>query len=193
MSQKKSENEGEDPIKDAETGERIGGLRSNIMGTALFDGWVMKGRLDRVETMLLNMANGDFKEGTYTYSDDSVEVRTALLEMKRTKTEFVGFTDEGGCLFDLKIQLYAMELDNYSGAEFTASLRSRLSETMNSVIEKCIKANSDALRLGTVISKKFGTVDEWESFDWRSRYGISKINADIEVISVNGLSGEGIK
>ena len=199
MGQKKSEGEGEDPISDSSSGERIGGLKSYIAGSALFDGWTMSGELDRDETMLLNIVNDEFKTGIFAFEKEG-ETVTVVLEAKKANKRFEGFDKESSPCFLIDVSLYAAV--HMSGAEASAESAQRLldnelseiiEESLYALFEKCRDANCDAMRLGTYISKSFASVEDWESFDWKTLYPSARVRFNVEISAVDKYASEGRK
>ena len=160
MAQKKAESEGEDPLKDVSAGDRVGGLSALISGTALFSGLYMTGSLTREETLFLNMAVGELKNGQFTYTGENGTV-SVTLRLRSAKTRAF-FLTEGGIGFSVKIELdYGVTRGECRDSrELSAYIEKKLGE----VYEKCRAAGSGALRLGICASKLFRSRAEWEAF-----------------------------
>ena len=200
MSQKKSEGEGENPISDIEPGARIGGLKSHIVGSALFDGWVMSGSLDREETMLLNIVTGEFKTGLFAYKNDEDETVTVQLELKRTRIEFIGFDDLGTPQLEIEIELYGgihqtrpgvtvVEAQEWLDSKVSIDIEKRLAD----MYKKCIAANSDAMKIGTEVSKHFASAAEWEAYEWKSVFPKTKVKFIVKIQAADKYSAEGMQ
>lgn len=190
--QKKSESEGKNPLEDVETGDRAGGLKSFISGTALFSGWRMTGVLDREETMFLDMVTGEFENGVITLVyDGEGEGRgsfvSVLLSLEKCR---VAVNDDLSVSAEIKLTAGIHRKDErISSAEMdewlTERLKTILEGRMNEVFLKCREAGSDAMRFGTKLIRKFRDYGEWERFDWRERYksfepefSVTVLNAD---------------
>ena len=200
MGQKKSEGEGEDPISDAEPGDRIGGLKSHITGSALFNGWIMTDTLDRHETMLLNMVTGEFESGSFAYSTEQGENVFMLLQADKSAISFKGFNENGAPCFEVDISLYAgvhqpteIMTDDEIMEWLSGPVASDIEQELCALLEKCKAAGSDAMRFGTVISKLFKRAAEWEAFDWRSRYGDIEVRFNVALHAVDKYSAEGLQ
>ena len=174
MSQKKSESEGENPLKDVEAGDRVGGLKSLITGAALFSGYSMTGSLTRDDIMFLNMAVGEFKNGSLTlkYNNSFITVLLTLIKSKRSIT-----INKDGVEAHAEIALSASVRLKDAGikagdadAFLTEYLPGYIQERLTEVFIKCRDADSDAMRFGQDAVKHFGSVSDWEEFCWKDRY-----------------------
>lgn len=187
--QKKNESEGESPLKDAETGDRVGGFKSEIIGAAIFSGWKMTGVLTREETMYLNMALGEFENGNLTVDLGGGKNATVLLAFVSRKVTADPFS-EGAVPVKSRIMLAASphlkdpditdeELDRF----ITNELGGFVAERIGGVFEKCRAAGSDAMRFGTHAVKRFSTAREWEEYGWKEH--IDRLEPVFEVTIVN--------
>lgn len=200
MEQKKTEAEGGDPIAEVSIGDRVGGLKSYISGSALFDGWIMRGTLDKQETMLLNIAVGEFSTVTFAEETDNGASATVVLQKGTSDIRFVGFDESGAPCFTVDIDLVAgvHQTDPGMNADETASwlsekVGSAMERRLEALLEKCREASCDAMRFGTVISKTFPSTAEWEAFDWKSRYPQMKAEFRVTLHAVDKYSAEGMK
>ncbi len=195
MEQKKTESEGKNPLGYVEKGDRVGGLKSLVSGTALFSGWSMTGELTREETVFLNMAVGDFKSGVITLEYRDGSTVSVLLSMGSVKRE-VDFGAEG-VKAKLRVRLYAAahladedisprDMDEWLTGDLARFLEGRLYE----VFEKCRSAGSDAMRLGTELSKRFGSAEELEKFGWREAYRGMSAEFIVETVNVDKYVSE---
>ena len=196
MAQKNSESKGEDPIKEA-TVKRIGGLKSCMKGAAIFDGWRMCTALDCEETMLLNMAVGEFENGTvtlpYERGEETLGDVTLILSMKSLKRS--AEINDDGVIVSVKLTLSAgvhkapvelkpEELDDWMTGYASEYISFRLHE----VFTKCREAGSDAMRFGTVAVKQFRSQEDWLEFDWKSRYKNMNAVFETEIINMDKSS-----
>lgn len=200
MQQKKSESEGENPIKDLEAGEKTGGLKSVITGSALFDGWIMTGELNREETMLLNIVNGEFSSGLFLLPSDEGESTTVRIELKKANKVFAGTDENNEPVFRISIDLYAAvyrnkRYDNAKNAEteVCAEIRDKLEEELRRLDEKCKLANSDVMRLGACMSTSFSSAKDWEEYGWKKHFAGSVTIFEVNIESVDMFSAEGLK
>ena len=197
MAQKKAENDGEDPLKDVEIGDRVGGLKSYVSGAALFSGWRMTGSLTRDDTMYLNIACGSFENGSVTIpctggdgEEGSITIILSAMLLERD------MRIEGGKPFAVvKVRLAAgihgkpasLTLEETEAViEDTAA---RLVERrLHEVFMKCIEARSDAMRFGTDAVKLFGSYDAWRAYGWKSHYPDLEACFEVQIMCTDKLT-----
>lgn len=176
MEQKNDENEGKDPLESASPGGLTGGLKSRMIGAALFNGFVMTETLTREETMYLNLACGDLKNGAVAVKNSEGGGETVLiLTPKSTKREVAILP--GGPAARVEIKLFAGVHSKPAGmseAELEGEVRrlaeEQIREGLESVFGKCRAANSDAMRFGCEAVKRFSSREDWEAYCWKRRY-----------------------
>lgn len=175
MNQKKTESEGENPLKDVKNGDPAGGLKSQLTGAALFSGWKMTGVLTREETMFLNMATGEFDTGVVTLDCSGYRI-AILLKLERhrriVKVSADGETEASvTVLLDAAVHLKDESISSEEADRFiTEDLPHYIEEKMNEVFLKCRAASCDAMRFGTEASRSFRSSAAWKNYDWKSRY-----------------------
>lgn len=198
MEQKKAQAEGKDPLEKVETGDTVGGLKSDMDGTALFSGWIMTGELTRDETAYLNMANGEFKNGTVSVpfggSRDEGTV-TVLLTMDKMKRSMIsGARPSVVVNISLKagvhkkpVGLGSDEMNEWIMTHIPGYIEERLAETF----EKCREAGSDAMRFGTDAVKLMKSRREYEAFDKKEFINALEVRFKVEITNTDKLmSGE---
>lgn len=198
MEQKKAEGEGKDPVAEAESGSRIGGLKSFMDGAAVFSGWRMTASLDREETMFLNIANGDFKNGALTLPAGKDGGLVTMLLSKRGVTRRVEIASDGTPHAYVEIKLAAgfhkkpngvgaEELSRWLDTEAARYIENRL----NDVFLKCRDNGSDAMRFGTAAVKLFRSGEEWEKYGWKNRYRSLEAEFRVSIMNVDStISGD---
>ncbi len=183
--EKDSAKQGRDPIKDAEAGERIGGMQSLTKGAALFDGGTMTGVLDEEETLFMNMVRGEFRQGTIDFEQDGRKASIYLVLKKRKITaERTG----NAMAFTVRLRLgVTVKYDagigigeNWNESEKEAIAAYIKSELMR-VLEKCKASGCDAMGLGRYASMLFSDTDEFYGFDWKSRYPDCAVRFETEL------------
>ena len=188
MEQKKSESEGKNPLKEVEVGDRLGGLKSYTAGSALFDGWVMTGVLDPMETQFLNIARGEFKIGSFTLSmDESIMITVQLKTIKSGHT--VEFTQDGKihAITDVELTVSIMQkssdipekqVEEWVDGYLTEYIKGNL----DSMLAKCKECDSDVVGYGVEVSKLFGSVAEWERFNWKENYSDTTVEFNVALL-----------
>jgi len=200
MGQKKSESEGENPLEKARIGDRIGGLKASVCGTALFNGAVFSGELDRLETLYLNMATDEFVEATTVRLLPDGSTCTVVLEHKRTKIRAADILPEGDAAFKITVELYAAAHAEQGSADVAETerwlkedLAAEIAQGIACTFKKCVDASCDAFRLGTILSKRFRSTDEWEAYNWKEHYKNSKVEFEVIIHPSDRNSAEGLQ
>lgn len=150
MEQKKAESEGKDPLEDVKPGERVGGLKAYMTGTALFSGCRMTGRLTRDETLIFNLLMGELEQGTLSAQTGEGRMTVALMNASSSSRASVS----GGRLeIALEVRVFAEELmrspalSEQTSEEFIENgLPAMLEERIISVLQKLSAASCDPLR-----------------------------------------------
>lgn len=183
--QQDSSSKGENPLKDAPAGARVGGSQSLVAGAALFDGWTMTGILDAYETQLLNLGSGKFNLGTINTTLDG-EIPIALyISMKKYSVK-VDLSAEEQITVDLYIGLSVQQdATNLIGHEWETVYRKKFTEyfenELNRVFDILKKANCDAMEFGKYALTQFKTVEEWEKFNWKEYYRRVKVDFNVNL------------
>lgn len=177
--------EGEDNAQNTSGVLRTGGMDSYVMGSALFDGWYMKGTIDENDTMYLLMARGQFEKGYMTYETKDKKLATLLIEKNADIKKKVDIKNKN---VNLKVSLYCtVEFDE------TSSIREKWEENYKKEVEEKIRLqleriaalvmelNCDSLGIGRLVSTKFYNTDAWEKYDFQKHYKEFKTNFDVEV------------
>ena len=175
--------EGEDNAQDTGGVLRTGGTDSYVMGSALFDGWYMKGTISEKDTMYLLMARGELDKGYMTYETSDGKLATLLLEAnKDIKTK----TDMQNKNIDIKISLYCtVELDETGQIreQWNSKYRQEVEEHIKLQTERifaiCKELDSDAVGIGDIVSMEFYDSKEWENYNWKQHY--KEFNASFDV------------
>ncbi|MBR5713463.1 MAG: hypothetical protein IKX58_01550 [Clostridia bacterium] len=201
MEEKKTESEGKNPLGNVKLGDRVGGLKSFMAGAAVFSGYRMMETLTRDETMYLNMACGDYKNGTVSipFSQNGEELgMVTLILSKQHIGRRVIINEDGSIRAEVDIRLAAgthakpdeanqTEMEHWINETAVNCIRQKL----NDVFIKCRDAGSDAMRFGTEAIKLFRSDAEWKEFDWKSRYGSVEAVFNVELINTDkGTSGD---
>jgi len=169
---------------------RKGGGNVEFYGTAVFNGDKMIGELTGEETRILNLITGEFRRGNFSiedpyYPDKFVPVDIRMEREPKVKTEIKGekvFIDVNMSLEGdiLAIQSRVNYEEEPLKSSFEDVVEKRLKEDMNSLIDKCKKWGVDIFHFGRKMSSYFSTIQEWENFDWISKFKESETNIEID-------------
>ena len=136
----------------------------------------MTGTLSREETMLLNMATGEFESGVMSFDLGEKGVRAILLTLRSSKKK-ARLTDKGALeaecriMLDASMHLVSAGTSSREADEWiTKEVPCLIEEKLRTLFYKCRSASSDAMRFGVSASKLFRSASAWESFDLKAAY-----------------------
>lgn len=184
--QRDNTTKGDTPIKDAEPGARVGGMKGITIGCAVFDGTKLAETLDAHETQFVNMGRGDFSAGTIDYPLNGGGTAAIYLKLKKRKVT-VRLNDAPKINAELSF-FVTIEYDpsgelgrnwNNGAKELLSGF---ISEKLEQVFLKCQSKGSDAMGFGRSAAMHFLTTSEYESFDWKSAYLRSEADFSVELI-----------
>lgn len=175
MKQNETENKGENPIGEAQGGERVGGMQALTVGCALFDGARLSAVLTGEETQFMNIVRGDYRRGTIAYSLENGETASllAVLNKRRISVELNGERARARVLVELNITVERDPL-GLINKNWRSGERERLEAFFESELEKvflkCRDCGSDAMGFGRFASMRFRSTEQWEAFSWKKAY-----------------------
>jgi spore germination protein KC len=171
---------------------KTGDVKAEIMGLAVFDGAKMVGVLDGAETMAHLMVRGDFKYSFSTLPDPMKDGYFVLLGIgqgraPKRKVEMVNGVPNITVDVFLEGNIQSIQSGiNYEEGENLKILEKAVAEFFEKEImryfDKTLEYGVDVAGFGQLMKSKFITWDEWESFDWLSRYKDSGFNVNVDVI-----------
>ncbi|KNY28821.1 Ger(x)C family spore germination protein [Pseudobacteroides cellulosolvens] len=176
----------------AGTVTKTGGVDTENMGLAVFNGDKMVGEMDGTDSKYLLLATGEYGHAYWTIPDQKEEGKFVLLDIKQSRRpqHKVKLVDEKPYI-DVKIILEADILSiqstvDYEQGELTNLLEKYVEELigkeMHRFLEKTSKDfNSDICGFGSYAKKYFLTWKEWEKYNWKSKYKDATFNVDINL------------
>ena len=173
---------------------KVGDIKAEIMGLAVFNHGKMVGELDGEETMFHLMVGGNYEHSYVTIPDplknDTVVIADVFQSRKPvSKIRF----DNGKPVIDVKVSLEANIYSIQSGIEYenpknTIILEKAYEDFILKGIEKYLNRtaqefHSDICGFGKIVKGRFLTWDEWEKFGWPNRYKDSRftVNTDLKI------------
>ena len=153
---------------------RFGGMSIYASGAALFDRWQFAGVLNGFDTRFLLMGRGEFQRGRLQvpYGDDRLTIFLANTGLYETEME-LGEVPKArvSLLFTCEV---LQDDQGVSEAGWEQGLRQAVEEYLEAEISRvfaqCQALNSDAMGMGRVASRHFSTVEEWEAYNWKTKY-----------------------
>ncbi|MGN0769732.1 MAG: Ger(x)C family spore germination C-terminal domain-containing protein [Christensenellales bacterium] len=164
---------------------RLGGMSPYIAGTALFDGWYMKGTLSGYDTMFLLLGRGELKKGGLKVQHNE---EWAVLYIKDEKPPRVKLTLSGVPRAKVELEM-ACNIVKYKGAARSDEWDSGLQQTAEQLIANemarvfniCRELNSDAFGFGEYASTQFSDIVSWEGYDWKSKYPLMEAEFSVKL------------
>jgi spore germination protein KC len=190
---------------------KIGEIKSEIMGLAVFDGDKMIGMLDGQETRYYLMAIGNYKHSYMTIMDPLKKGKFVILNVSQNRlpirrVEMVDGNPQISLKLNLEADILAIQsginyedINNVSILENTAEefIKIEMTVFLNRTAEEF---NSDIVGFGREMKSKFLTWEEWMGFNWLKKYKDSVFDVDVKlkirrpgliIRTVPGSSSEG--
>lgn len=170
---------------------RQGDVKTEFLGTALFDGDRMVGELNGAETLFLSILRGELKRASYTVKDPKRPNYVIPMDLtQRRKPEVKVHRRRGEVGLTVRCRLYADILAIQSGINYEAPRMSRYLERNLSaqftrraqeVLAKLQRLGADAAAVGDHVRSRFLTEPAWEKYNWLARFSKTPIKVTVEV------------
>jgi spore germination protein KC len=171
---------------------KVGNLKTEVMGMAVFDGARMVGKMDGEETSYHLMVEGKYGYSYITVPDPEVKDLFVLLNMRQNRqpkkrVEMIG--DNPQIEIDIKLEADILSIQsgiNYESIEKIGVLEKSIEDFIKKGIERMLKRTaeefgSDTLGIGETIKRKFLTWKQWTDFDWIQKYRNSSFTVNVDV------------
>ena len=169
---------------------REGGNNIEFFGTAVFNGGIMAGELNGDETRLLLMVRNEFNKGYWTLRDPKKPQFVVPINIRKAKDTDVRVSFKNDKpIINLKIYLEGdigaiQSRINYESTELKSiveeALKQEIKRGMDKLIEKCKALKADVFDFGLSAAMHFGTIEEWEKYNWLKRFEEAQINTEVE-------------
>lgn len=160
-----------------------------VMGMALFSGDKLTGMCGGAETELYNMLSGNFHTGHAAFYDTARGNTISVLLQRARKPRIRA---------DIKGENPKVDIDLYLDAELEGApaeycyedelsrLETEMSEDIRLAIQSFLKKtqtqyNCDVLNVGTYIRRKFLTLYDYKSYDFKNRYNDVEFNVNVNL------------
>lgn len=181
---KSSETQTQEKEGSTEGVTRQGGMRSYVMGAALFDGLYMTGVLNGEETKYLLMARGELHKAYINYVDSEGQIFAIhITQEKKPKTEILlSETPHAYVYIPLTCEVHISQAAHIFKT-WEERLKDELTAYMESAIQgvfiSCRDMHCDALGFGRYASLCFTDVNAWRDYAWKKQY--QRMQADFRV------------
>ncbi|HHV98659.1 MAG TPA: Ger(x)C family spore germination protein [Clostridiaceae bacterium] len=170
---------------------RVGDLKSEIMGIAVFDGAKMVGELDGGEVTYYLIVNGSFDNFYFTFADPLHEgdyILVSIYTGRPPLSKMNMVEDKPVIDLDIKLEGDIISIqsgENYEDINKLPILEKTVEEFMKKEMERFLyktsrEFKSDICGFGKQMKKKFIDWNEWEKFNWLSKYKDAEFNVNID-------------
>lgn len=186
---KESEATGEEPKpkeEDTTVGiERIGGLKSTLMGSAIFDGWVMTGTLNGLDTQYLLIGRGEFHTGSLAIHAPDGNLIECLIHTSGSPKINLSLYPTPVAEVEIGIKCRVMhdsvELLESKWPEMGSDIEKYFEKQMSRIFEGCKSIHSDAFGFGKHAVLQFNSTDAWEEYNWKKQYENMEANFNVTI------------
>jgi spore germination protein KC len=171
---------------------RTGGDKTEYIGTAVFDGDKMVGELNGDETRMMLIASGEFQRAFIPIEDPLEKDKPETFDVRQQKVPDISISFNGDKpVINLKVflegDLIALRSKiNYESTELKPVLEKAfehyIKTELDKTIDKCKKLNCDIFAFGREAVRNFSTIQEWESYNWKSHFKDAKVKAEVQFI-----------
>lgn len=171
---------------------RTGGPNIDMMGSAVLKGSQMVGLLTGQENRWALLLSNRFRRGYFTVQDPEAPDREITLDIRISRAPRVEIRlDQESVTANIRLPLEAEIISiegttNYTAPNLRRTLEREAERQLREQVEDFIRKAQhelevDVLGLGQHVVRQFRTVEEWEQYDWTSRFPTAKINVSVEL------------
>jgi germination protein, Ger(x)C family len=168
------------------------GNKIELFGSAIFNGDTMVGKLTGYETRMMQILTGKFYKAVITVQDPKasqfdVPIETRQPQKPKVRIKFAN----GKPIVNVDINLIGDILAIESRVDYEnvklkpileQAVENYIKEGIEKTIEKCKELNCDVFNFGTVAVRHFGTIEEWESYNWNNHFKDAQVKVNIKYI-----------
>lgn len=180
--------------KDFKPGElpRVGTGKREFVGTAVFKGDKMVGNFNPYETRYMLMLTNKFNKGFMTLEDEKAPGKAIVLNIRYGRpVKIRGRFDDDKPVIDIALNIEAdinsiQSRINYENLKTVEELNKQLKQEIKEGVEKVIEKTkneykADVFEFGKKFAGYFPTINEWEEYNWKSKYPDAIVNVEVEV------------
>ncbi len=160
-----------------------------LIGTALFRGDKMVGKLTSEETRMFLILTGEFRRGFLTIQDPLQPASVVDIHLRLgRKPKIAATVADGRPVIDIDVMLEG-EISaissgvNYEARAYNQLLEEQISAIIRQDLEKTIRymqqVGSDPANLGKYVRTQFRTYGEYRDFDFESRFPSAVVNVKV--------------
>ncbi|MGI6112863.1 MAG: Ger(x)C family spore germination protein [Mahellales bacterium] len=170
---------------------RRGGVKAELMGTAVFNGGTMVGELKGDETRVFMMITGEYKRGFLTIPDPQKPDDIIVLDVRDArrptiKTDLSGNSPRIEVLIRLEGNIVSTQSKiNYESDDLQPILERAFEQEIKGRMDRLIAKTqktfkSDIFNFGKYVSREFATIQQWEEYNWLGRYPQAVVSTKVE-------------
>lgn len=163
---------------------RQGGLKSALMGCALFSNDKMVGILDGQHTQVLLMGTGEFERGRMFLEDPNGEMMSVLLSSEDKPEIEMTIEDTPHARVNIhlrgEIEL-PQTIHDASVDQMQDYIEAYLQQELSAVFAACQRLNADSFGFGKYAIKQFQTIKDWEAYPWEDAYEHLTVDFQVNV------------
>jgi Ger(x)C family germination protein len=169
---------------------RKNGQEIEFLGSVVFKGDKMVGKLTGFETQMLLLMRGELERVAFTIPDPIkpefvVPIEIKEFEKPKIKVDISGnkpkidakISIEGDIII-VQSRIYYEKPDMTKIVE--AATEKYLEEGIKRAFEKCKNYKSDVFKFGAVVVRDFLTIPEWEEYNWLSKFPESELSVKVD-------------
>lgn len=170
---------------------RTGGNKVEFMGSAVFKKDRMVGTINGDETIVLMMLRGEFRRGFISLRDPRqpdmvIPLDVTLGRLPLVKVRLVDGRPEIQVTLQIEADILGVQSGiNYADPELIPELEQAFSQKIEDLVRKLIarsqnEFDADIFGFGNKAARLFWTWDEWERFDWPSKFRTAEIKVAVK-------------
>ncbi len=182
-----------DSNKDTTSGqERTGGLKSYVMGAALFDGFKMVGVISPEENQLKTLCDGKLERASFIFSREDGMSSTIRIENSKGTDVDITLGDRPKVVFNIVasarleqesdlLTIHKETLDKDMIHDIEDGIETYLEQSLSELFYNCRELNCDIFRIGQHAALKFSSTADWEAYDFQSRLNEFEAEFNVEL------------
>lgn len=151
---------------------QTGDNKNQYFGAALFSDGIMVGRLNGVQTQMLNVLRGDLKQ--FSWIVDQIPVRINVSGAPDVSVQ----TMPDRIRIDVSLEFEVMHSQGGLSAEQIERL---IVLRLNELTEYCQRCASDPFRYAERAVRCFANTDSWLKYDWRGKFPQAQIEYAVKI------------
>ena len=169
---------------------RKGGQEIELLGTAVFDGDKMVGKLTGFESQMLHLVWGDLRRSVFTIPDPGDPKEAIPLEIKEFEPPRIKVdTKTDKPHIDVKLKMEGditsvpsrIHYEYYKNKQIIEEVFEKyLEDGIQKTFQKGKALNVDIFHFGTRAVKNFWTIPEWENYKWLEKISQATLSVDVE-------------